>query len=187
MLIWCPSYHAWYRELGIGSVFYGVMWNKYQVYFKSHLSLFSRADFENLQICKTNLQQGRNCYKHLLIFMVAVGFSRCGRWERALHDNTASTSSTSCQLCSYTTVLSSEGKNRGTFGTVLHRLAVSISCWKKQFFHDSIDLGMCWAEVKINKRMKSNIERVTKLTEHMLFLFLSSAPKCAVTHLNSRC
>ena len=144
-----------------------------------------RASFQGLsleiykyarQIC---LQQGRNTCKCLLIFTVAVGFSRCGGWERALPDNTRSTSSTSCQLGAQTALLSSEGNIKSTFDTVLHRLGLSISCWKKPFFHESVDVRMCWAEVKINKRVKSNTDRLTGLTKHTLFLFLPLVPQDA--------
>lgn len=77
------------------------------------------------------------------------------------------------------------GNIKGTSDTVLHRLEVSVSCWKKQFFHESTDVRMSWAEVKINKRVESNTERLTRLTEHTLFLFFplvpQNAPSCIWT------
>lgn len=55
------------------------------------------------------------------------------------------------------------------FDMVIRRLGISVSYWKKQFFHESIDEHICYAEVKINKLMKSNIKKATKLTEYMFF------------------
>ena len=58
-------------------------------------------------------------------------------------------------------------------------LKEAILSWK--YWHTYV---LSWGK---NKLMKSNIKRMTKLTEHMPFFFPSSAPKCAVMLLNSRC
>lgn len=176
MLTWRTSYHSRCRELGIGSMFYGVMWistrfisNPIWACFQGLiLKIYKYARqtcsgveivtnicwFLRWQLDSLGVEDGRGPY------MIILG-------QQAQ------------PLCVYITVLSTEGTKKGTFDMVLHRLGVSASRWKKQFFRDSIDVHMSWAEVKINKLMKSNIERVTKLTEHTPFLFFSLVPQNA--------